>query len=108
MAASPSFTSPNESSPPRPPARRSLQEPVLSSAEVELDTASHDTGASYIGMEEGAPPSAAPSRWWADTQAQLGRYVSEQPGKAALMALGAGALAALLLGQRMRGRRRRD
>jgi hypothetical protein len=41
-------------------------------------------------------------------QEQVSRYVSEQPGKAALVALGAGALAALVLGRGLRGRRHRD
>lgn len=93
-------------------ARRSLQEPVLRSVEEEeldMDTPMHDTGASYTGSEGASMASgtAHPGQW-ADLQARLARYVGQQPGKAALMALGAGALAALVLGQRMRGRRRRD
>ncbi len=92
---------------------RSLQEPVLSSAEEELglDTSMHDSGTTYTAEEGSAPIySTAGSRpaWWMRMEDNLGRYVSEQPGRAALMALGAGALAAVLLGRGMRGRRRKD
>lgn len=93
--------------------RRSLNDPVLTSAEEELDvdTPTHDTGTSYTGTDDssmGYQSAASKPEWWMRMEDQVGRYVSEKPGKAALMALGAGALAALLLGQRMRGRRRRD
>lgn len=94
---------------------RSLQEPVLTSVqeELEVDTPEHDTGTSYTGTDGadatlGGRSAGTGAPWWASVEDRLGRYVSEQPGKAALMALGAGALAALVLGQRMRGRRRRD
>lgn len=90
------------------PARRSLQEPVLSPAEAELDTSEHDTGTSYTGSPAQAAGSPGLADWWSRTGSQVSRYVGEQPGKAALVAMGAGALLALLLGQRMRGRRRRD
>jgi hypothetical protein len=109
-----STTPPSHSFPDSPgaaPARRSLQEPVLSPAEAELDmdTPEHDTGTTYTGPEGSAEGSGSGlATWWSRTEAQVGRYVGEQPGKAALMALGAGALVALLLGQRLRGRRRRN
>lgn len=111
MPASSSPSSSLHDASPAAPARRSLQEPVLSPAEDELamDTSEHDTGTSYTGAQasaEGAGSGLAD--WWSRTEAQVGRYVGAQPGKAALIAMGAGALAALWLGQRMRGRRRRD
>lgn len=89
---------------------RVLNEPVLRSAEDELDIQMHDTGASYTGGEGSrlAYRGANASAWWTQIQSQASRYVSEQPGKAALMALGAGALAALLLGRRFGGRRQRN
>lgn len=104
-------TSPYRDASSAAPARRSLQESVLSPAEAELDMdmPGHDTGTTYTGLEGSASrASSGLTDWWSRTEAQLGRYVGEQPGKAALIAVGAGALAALLLGQRMRGRRRRD
>ncbi len=89
---------------------RTLNEPVLHSAEDELDIQMHDTGASYTGTEGSrlGYRMASQSPWWTQIQSQASRYVSEQPAKAALMALGAGALAAVLLGRRFGGRRHRN
>lgn len=94
---------------------RSLNQPVLSSAEEELDmdTPTHDTGSSYTGTAgaggqvEGSGANVRPA-WWLRVEDQLARYVNEQPAKAALMALGAGAVAALLLGRGRRGKRGRN
>ena len=76
---------------------RPLAAPVLASADEELDvdTAAHDTGSSYTGTA--AVNESAGSG--------LMRYVQAQPGRAALMALGAGALLAMLWGRRLRRRR---
>ena len=94
------------------PSHRRLQEPVMSSAQDELglDTPEHDSGSTYTAGEGAAPLYASASRpaWWMRMEGSMSRYVNEQPGRAALMALGAGALAALLLGRGMRGRRRKD
>ncbi len=89
---------------------RALSEPVLRSAEDELDIQMHDTGASYTGVEGSrlGYRGASQPPWWTQIQSQAGRYASEQPAKAALLALGAGALAALLLGRRFGGRRHRN
>ena len=95
-------------SPPVPHGRsRALDQPVLSSAEEELalDTAENDTGASYIGTSDTPTDSAAGSLQ--SSREALSRYVQAQPLKAALVAMGAGALAALLLGRGSRSRRRR-
>jgi hypothetical protein len=75
-----------------------LAEPVLSSAdeELDMDTPAHDTGSSYTGAAQEA-------RARDSAQASVMRFVQARPGRAALMALGAGAALALLLG----GRRRR-
>lgn len=88
---------------------RSLHEPVLSSAQEELGVnpeppSGSDTSASDASVEGDSRQPV----WWGRSQAQLTRYVSEQPGRAALLALGAGALAALLLGRGLSRRRRRD
>lgn len=90
--------------------RRALEEPVLNTAEQELDmnmdTALHDTGASYTGVEPAQP--SQPGRAWAEWARAVERQVSERPVRAALVALGAGALAAWLLGRSLRSRRRRN
>lgn len=111
MPASSSTPSTVSDAHPAAAVRRSLQEPVLSPAEAELamDTPEHDTGSTYTAAQGWADGTGSGlSAWWSRTEAQVQRYVGEQPGKAALIAMGAGALAALLLGQRMRSRRRRD
>ena len=93
--------------------QRRLHEPVMSSAEDEmsLDMPSLDSGNTDTAGEEAAPiygSSSSRPAWWMRMEDNVSRYVSEQPGRAALMALGAGALAAALLGRGMRGRGRKD
>jgi len=85
---------------------RSLQEPVLSSAQEELDMNPEPQSANFTSASDSsvAGLSGQPA-WWRRSQEQLTRYASEQPGRAALMALGAGALAALLLGRGSRSRK---
>lgn len=98
-------TPPSPASHPGP--QRSLNDPVLSSAEDELDLdGMPQAGPTWTAAGEPAGGTAAP--WWAQAQDRVERFVSERPGRAALMALGAGALAALVLGQGLRGRRRKD
>lgn len=91
----------------QPGPHRSLNDPVLTSAEEELDVARSDPDASTWASSE-VPGGGTAAPWWPQMQDRLGRYVSERPGRAALLALGAGALAAVVLGQGFRGRRRRD
>jgi hypothetical protein len=80
--------------------QRSLSEPVLTSVEEEwvADDGSHGTAA------------VAPQPTWPNAgtwlQEPISRFVSERPLRAALLALGVGALAAALLG-RNGGRRPR-
>lgn len=104
-------------------AHRRLQDPVQPSAaqEVLVDRTQPITpsaqpaqpspaGAAwpFPGGDEAQQPGDA-VRWLTRTSGEVGRYVAEQPLKAALLAVGAGALAALLLGRGMsraqRGRR---
>lgn len=83
---------------------RSLQEPVLASAEDELEPAAQSTPAGSQAPEsaQGAGPAQAQAIRLADG---LRRWVSDRPGQAALAALGAGALLALLAGRRRQNRR---
>ena len=87
---------------------RSLNEPVLSSAQEELDMNTVSQSTSYNTASDTSVEShSGQAPWWRRSQEQLTRYASEQPGRAALMALGAGALAALLLGRGSSSRRRK-
>ncbi len=76
-------------------AQRPLSEPVLESVEGEL-------GAQSSQQQEHAHLSGNGidrRGWqaWKQMREQLSQQVSQQPGRAALLAVGAGALAALLL-----------
>ena len=73
------------------------------------DRDSTDTAADAgPGAESFADAFAGRPAWWSRLEDRLHLYVNEQPGRAALMALGAGALAALWLGRGPRGRSRKD
>lgn len=80
--------------------QRSLSEPVLTSVEEEwvADDLSH--GADTLAPQ---PPWSDAGTW---TREPISRFVRERPLRAALLALGVGALAAALLG-RSGGRRAR-
>lgn len=87
---------------------RALNEPVLSSAEDELDVNTNTTSQASQAQGSTYTTGDTSPAWWMRLEGQVSRYVNEQPGRAALMAVGAGALAAMLLGRRLSGRRRRD
>lgn len=88
---------------------RSLHEPVLSSAQEELDANPEPQSASFTrAADSSVEGRSGHSAWWSRPQEQLTRYATEQPGRAALMALGAGAVAMLLLGRGLSTRRRKD
>ena len=79
---SPSGVRPGTTPPSGWEGRRALDEPVLSTAEQELDvdTPLHDTGASYTGFE--APAAPRPGGPWLEFQQALERQVSERPVRA--------------------------
>ncbi|MEI7786813.1 MAG: hypothetical protein WCK08_20685 [Betaproteobacteria bacterium] len=104
--------------------QRPLSEPVLESVERELgaQAAQGSQEAHKVHEPQGTPARAEQPRphtgshtgngidhkgWqsWADLRDQLAHRVTEQPGRAALVAVGAGALTALLL-NRILGRKR--
>jgi hypothetical protein len=87
---------------------RHLNEPVLSSAQEELHANPEPQSASYSSATgSGVAGRSGQAAWWRRPQEQLTHYAREQPGRAALLALGAGALAALLLGRGSSSRRRK-
>ena len=91
---------------------RRLDEPVLPSAaeEVRMETgnspASSQRSAGRAGSFPDGSAGSAGKPWLTQMQDQLGQYVAAKPVKAALMAAGVGALAALVLGQRSSRARR--
>ncbi len=97
---------------------RTLNEPVLSSAQEELDVkpnpySDKHSGATFSEQTHQSAQKVQSDQgdqlvWWSRPQEQFMRYVSEQPGRAALMAVGAGAVAALLLGLGLSSRRRKE
>lgn len=87
--------------------QRALEEPVLSTADQELDGQAATQQASAAASPEPSAAARAASAWH-EVQQLLARQVSERPARTALLAVGAGALAAWMLGQSLRGRRGRD
>jgi len=88
---------------------RSLHDPVLSSAQEELDANPEPHSASCTSASDASVAGrSGQAAWWSRSQEQITRYATEQPGRAALMALGAGAVATLLLGRGLSSRRRKD
>ena len=88
---------------------RSLHDPVLSSAQEELDANPEPHSASCTSASDSSVAGrSGQAAWWSRSQEQITRYATEQPGRAALMALGAGAVATLLLGRGLSSRRRKD
>ena len=93
-------------------AHRPLSEPVLGSVEQELGAqaaqeaqAQPDQRASGIARS-GNGIDHSGSAWWSRLQSQVAQQGSQRPAQAALVALGVGAMLALLAGAS--GRRRRD
>lgn len=89
-------------------AHRPLREPVLESIETEisaqaLEQAGPVPEASRTG---GNGVDTSGSFWWEQMRQQLSEQMKAQPARSALLALGVGALAALLIAQSLRRSRR--
>jgi len=89
-------------------AQRPLSEPVLESVEAEIGVQATETGAREPQPARMAGNGADRSGlfWWDKMRQQLMTQVSEQPARSALLALGIGVVAALLMTQGMRRGRR--
>jgi hypothetical protein len=99
---------PTASGPSNWQAKRPLSEPVLESVEAEIGAQAADPGASTPHAPKMAGNGADPSGlfWWDKMRQQLMEQVREQPARSALLALGVGMVAALLMAQGMRRSRR--
>ncbi len=86
---------------------RSLQEPVLESAEEEIGVRS-PTGQQAGAALGGNGLDASGQVWWVRLREQVAQQVNQQPARTALLALGAGALTAWLFSQALRRRRERS
>jgi hypothetical protein len=89
-------------------AQRPLSEPVLESVEAEIGVQAADPSAPTPQAPKMAGNGADPSGlfWWDKMRQQLMEQVREQPARSALLALGVGMVAALLMAQGMRRGRR--
>jgi hypothetical protein len=89
-------------------AQRPLSEPVLESIEAEIGAQAADAVAQKPQSPRMAGNGADPSGlfWWDKMRQQLMTQVREQPTRSALLALGVGVAAALLMAQGMRRSRR--
>ena len=95
-------TSSQTLSPSRWQVQRPLSEPVLESAEQELGSPGASSTPSRPEQRSSVSGNGIDHKgWqvWNQMREQLTQRVSEQPGRTALLAVGAGALAGLLLGR---------
>ncbi len=86
---------------------RPLQEPVLESVEEEFGVQPPTEQPSRAAID-GNGLDASGQVWWSRLREQVAEQVSQQPARAALLALGAGALTAWLLSQALHRRRERS
>ena len=87
-------------------AHRPLSEPVLESVEAEIgaQAAEQVRPVPEASRTGGNGVDTSASFWWEQMRQQLSEQMREQPTRSALLALGMGALAALLIAQGLRRR----
>ena len=80
---------------------RPLQENVLESVEEEIRVAP-SIGPQSSSSAASPPLDGSSQVWWSRLREQVAQQVEEKPARTALLALGAGALTAWLLGRTLR------